>query len=105
MFEMQFYFENRRTGKREWKSIAPTRGIPYRYKTEAEARKMLDMCYPTELPEHKRVIRVGGQARLAHEICKACELRADCSNAIRDNKCPLLATNPENRLEEIRAEG
>jgi hypothetical protein len=57
MYEMQFNFENPETKKREWKSIRPTNGQPYQYETEAEARKMLDMCYPDQLEEHKRVIK------------------------------------------------
>ena len=57
MFEMQTKFFNRETGEYEWKSIKPTNGPPYRYKTRREAENMLEICYPG-IQYEKRVIEV-----------------------------------------------
>jgi hypothetical protein len=58
MYEMQFYFQDDKTKKREWKSIRPTNGKPYQYETKEKAQSMLNMCYPLEPSEYKRIIEV-----------------------------------------------
>lgn len=48
MFEMQVYVNVGLTEK-DWVSVTPSgSNKPYRYKTEQEAKEMLDMCYPYE---------------------------------------------------------
>lgn len=52
-----------------WVLIAPTNGQPYQYGTKAEAERMLAICYPDQIREH----RLGGaQAVRVVEECSAC---------------------------------
>lgn len=41
-----------------WRKIHQTGKPPYRFETEEEARRMLNMCYPDMMSEHKRVVQV-----------------------------------------------
>ena len=58
MYEMQILIYNQETHKKEWKSVHPTHGKAYQYKTFQEAVDMLEMCYPDEPREELRVIKV-----------------------------------------------
>lgn len=56
-YEMQLKITKK--GKEEWLSIKPTNSdIPYQYKTELEALKMLDICYREVEPANKRIKKV-----------------------------------------------
>ena len=35
--------------RKAWKWVHPTNGAPYRYSTEAEARRNMEMCYPDQV--------------------------------------------------------
>lgn len=60
MYEIQIVVEGK------WKPLHPPDGKPYRYKSEEEARHILEMCYPDQMrefrlggPEFGRVVKVG----------------------------------------------
>jgi len=60
MYEMQVKIKvgNNPCNQKQWVSIRPTGGSPYQYQTEADAQRMLNICYPDVLNEEKRVIQV-----------------------------------------------
>ena len=43
-------------GKKSWQKVGPAVGPPYKFNTEYEARRMLDVCYPTQ--ESRAEVRV-----------------------------------------------
>lgn len=51
-----------KTADRGWVSVSPSKGAPYEYDTEKEARRMLDICYPDLLSEKKRTLMVREEA-------------------------------------------
>lgn len=56
VYEIEIWCWNGKTSKMCWSKVHPTGGTPYRFETEAEARRVLDMCYPDVMSEHKRVV-------------------------------------------------
>lgn len=56
----------------EWVLIAPTNGQPYKYGTKAEAERMLGICYPDQIREHRlggqQVVRVVEECAMCHSI-------------------------------------
>jgi len=58
MYEIEIECSNGELGRMEWRKVHPTGGQPYRFETEDEARRMLNMCYPDMMSEHKRVVQV-----------------------------------------------
>lgn len=57
-YEIQIKTETADKKEKEFRSVRPTGGIPYRYETSGEARRMLDLCYPDVVNEHKRIVQV-----------------------------------------------
>lgn len=53
---MKWIMEIKINGK--WKAIHQTGRPPYSYDTKGEAQKMLDICYPETVVEHRRVRKV-----------------------------------------------
>ncbi len=54
-FQVKMYDEQKK--EHVWKSVRPTKGKPYEYKTHKEAFNMMKMCYPLQiLNEEIRVI-------------------------------------------------
>lgn len=58
MYELEIWCWNGKLGYMAWAKIHPTGGQPYRFETEDEARRTLNMCYPDMMSEHKRVVPV-----------------------------------------------
>ena len=58
MYEIEIECWNGELGGMAWRKIHQTGKPPYRFETEEEARRMLNMCYPDMMSEHKRVVQV-----------------------------------------------
>jgi hypothetical protein len=60
MFEAQIFIRNLfdKENKKEWVSVRPSGGVPYRFEKEEEALQMLRSYYPTLCLEEIRAILV-----------------------------------------------
>lgn len=65
-WEMQVKVLNKKTGKREFKSVycSGKDGYTYRYKTKLKAQQSLRSCYPDLMNDQLRVIEVDKPANI-----------------------------------------